>query len=364
MKTYPLKSLSIKEAKEVQFNLIDAITNEFTGYDILTRGDLGVRQPGNIPLTTSKVERVISKIFHAESAMLLRGSGTNAIRQVLGYLLQDQKAVLVHNAPIYPTTETSLSLMGANIIRADFNNIEDIKVTLQQHPNIKTAIVQLTRQTLEDRYDSKEVINTIKTFNNDINVITDDNYAVFKTSEIGCEMGADVSAFSTFKLLGPEGIGCIVGKEKLISEIKKTNYSGGSQVQGHEALDVLRGFVYAPVALAIQAEVIDEVQEYITNTGIQGVKNSYIANAQSKVLIIQLEKENAQDVLREAEKLGALPHPVGAESKYEFSPLFYRASGTFRKADPNAINTIIRINPNRAGSKTIIRILTDAIRNA
>ncbi|AIO19404.1 methionine gamma-lyase [Candidatus Izimaplasma bacterium HR1] len=364
MKTYPLKSLSLKDAKNVQFRIIDCILNEFRGYDILSRGDLGVRQPENIPLTTSKVEKVISNIFNAESAMLLRGSGTNAIRQTLAQLCMTEKTVLVHEAPIYPTTEHTLKLIGAKLISVDFNNLELVKKVIEDNPTIHTAIVQITRQKLFDKYEAKSVIEVIKKTNKNISVVTDDNYAVFKIEEIGCEMGADVSAFSTFKLLGPEGIGCIVGNQNIISKIKEMNYSGGSQVQGHEALDVLRGFVYAPVSLAIQAEVIEDVHSYIETTGIQGVESSFIANAQSKVLIIKLEKNNAKQVLIEAEKLGALPHPVGAESKYEFSPLFYRVSGTFLKDDSNAINNTIRINPNRAGTHTIIRILGEAIDNA
>ncbi len=39
-----------------------------------------------------------------------------------------------------------------------------------------------------------------------------------KVKEIGSELGADLSAFSTFKLLGPEGIGCIVGKKELLKK--------------------------------------------------------------------------------------------------------------------------------------------------
>ena len=65
-----------------------------------------------------------------------------------------------------------------------------------------------------------------------------------------------------------------------------------------------------------------------------------------------------------AEKLGALPNPVGAESKYEFSPLFYRVSGTFRAADATLEKRMIRINPNRAGVETIVRILKESYKMA
>ncbi|MEG2002855.1 MAG: aminotransferase, partial [Clostridia bacterium] len=97
---------------------------------------------------------------------------------------------------------------------------------------------------------------------------------------------------------------------------------------------------------------------------IKGVKNAFLANAQSKVLIVELEKPNAERVLVEAEKLGGLPNPIGAESKFEIAPLFYRVSGTFLKADPTMKTKMIRINPNRAGDETILRILKTAIANS
>ena len=68
--------------------------------------------------------------------------------------------------------------------------------------------MQVTRQSLEDRYDLKEVIAKIKSCK-DVPVVTDDNYAVMKIKEIGCEAGGDLACFSTFKLQGPEGIGCV-----------------------------------------------------------------------------------------------------------------------------------------------------------
>ena len=49
------------------------------------------------------------------------------------------------------------------------------------------------------------------------------------------------------------------------------------------------------------------------------------------------------------------------ESKYEAVPLFYKVSGTFLKKDPTLIDTMVRINPNRAGANTVIRILSESI---
>ena len=66
-------------------------------------------------------------------------------------------------------------------------------------------------------------------------------------------------------------------------------------------------------------------------------------------------------MLKEAQKLGAAPNPVGAESKYEMVPMFYRVSGTFRKADPTLEQRMIRINPMRAGADTILDIIKKSV---
>ena len=191
--------------------------------------------------------------------------------------------------------------------------------------------------------------------------LTDDNYAVMKVARIGCECGANVSTFSCFKLFGPEGVGAVVGDADVIGRIRATLYSGGSQIQGAQALEVLRGLVFAPVMHAVQAGVSERLLALLNGGAVAEVKSAVIANAQSKVLIVEFHQPIAARVLEEAQKLGALPYPVGAESKYEIPPLFYRLSGTFRQANPQLEHCAIRINPNRGGEETILRILRESI---
>lgn len=360
MEVYPLKSLTIEEAKNLQFKVVDCITREFEGHEILTRGDLGLVPGLNKPVTTEKAERVIASVFDAEAAFLVRGAGTGAIRYALCTLVCPGDTLLVHKAPVYNTTQYSMDMMGISVVQADFNEPEDIKRVMAQHPEISAALVQYTRQSLKDSYDMESVIGVIKGCR-DIPVVTDDNYAVMKVNRNGTQCGADLSCFSAFKLLGPEGIGCIVGKMKYIQKLARLHYSGGSQTQGHEALEVLRGLVYAPVALAVQAQVNDACVERLNAGELPGVKKAFLANAQSKVLLVEFEKEIARAVLEEAQKLGAAPNPVGAESKYEIVPMFYRVSGTFLAADPTLENRMIRINPMRAGADTVLRILREAM---
>lgn len=363
MKTYPLESMTMEQAKKLQFKLIDTITKHFNGKDILTLGDLGVVMGINKPATTLKVEQTLADFFGVEKAVLLRGAGTGALRWGIISMVKPGDTMLVHDAPIYPTTKVTLDSMGLKIVKVNFNKEDEIKQILTRE-NIDAVLIQYTRQKINDEYDMEHVIKIIHDVRKDIQIITDDNYAVMKVRKTGAQCGAQLSAFSLFKLLGPEGIGCLIGKGSYVDNVIKLNYSGGSQVQGHEAMEALRGLVYAPVQLAIQAEVNEELAMRFNNGEVKGVKNAFIANAQSKVLLIELETNIAKKVLVEAEKLGAAPNPVGAESKYEFVPMVYRVSGTFRAADPTLEERMIRINPMRSGADTIIRIVREAIERA
>ncbi len=364
MKTYPLKSIHIEEAKEKQFKLVDCITKEFEGYEILSQGDLGINKKYNKPMYTHKVERTIADFFDAEACILVRGSGTSAIRNSLLATCNTGDTILIHDAPIYPTTKDSCEMLGLKYAYCDFNNLEDIENTIRKNKNIKCALVQYSRQKIDDKYDIEEVIKMIKKLNKEIPIIVDDNYAVMKVDKIGVELKANVSTFSSFKLLGPEGIGVIVGDNDIIKTINNKNYSGGSKVQGYEALEVLRGLVYAPVAHSIQSEVNEKLIRRLETSGIKEIKKVFLANAQSKVILVEFKSDIAKKVLEHAEKMGASPHPVGAESKYEIVPMFYRVSGTFLKANPKYETTMIRINPNRGGYETIERILKKSIEEA
>ena len=361
-KVCPLQSISIEAAKEKQFKFVDCITKNFSGLESLTRGDLGVKKGINKPEYTCKAEKTIADFFDAEDAVLIRGSGTGAIRYALSVILKPGEKLLIHDAPIYPTTEVTINMFGLKTVKADFNNLDEIKKVISENKDIKAALVQIARQRKYDAYDAGEVINTIRQCGN-FPIMTDDNYAVMKIDRIGCELGADLSTFSCFKLQGPEGIGCVVGKKEYIEQIKKMHYSGGSQVQGFEAMEVLRGLTYAPVMLAVQAEEADKFLKEVEK-GIEGIKEAYIANAQSRVVLVELDKPIAKKVLEYAETLGALPNPVGAESKYELAPMFYKASGTFLKEDPTLIDRMVRINLNRAGANSAIRILKEAMKLA
>jgi cystathionine beta-lyase family protein involved in aluminum resistance len=364
MKTYPLKSISLEQAKQKQFKLIDEICKEFKGSEYLNAGDYGLVPGMNKPVYAQKVENVLANYFSCEKALLVTGSGTGAIRWALSAIFNKDDKILIHTAPIYPTSEVSINSLGLNIIRADFNSLKDIENTIAENPDIKGALVQYTRQAIEDSYDIQEVINTIKKCNNNIKIITDDNYAVMKVEKIGVEMGSDVSTCSCFKLQGPEGVGLLLGQKEILDKVEKMNYSGGSKVQGPQAMEVLRGLIYSPVMLAIQAEVNEELVERLNSGSIPEIKDAFLANAQSKVLLVEFNEPIAKAVLKNTEKLGGLPNPVGAESKYESVPMFYKVSGTFLKANPSLIDTMIRINPNRAGADTIIRILSESIKEA
>ncbi|NBI07122.1 aminotransferase class V-fold PLP-dependent enzyme [Senegalia massiliensis] len=362
MKAYPIETINIDKAKEKQFKLVDIIHKHFDGYEFLENGDMGVVPGVGGPKYTRKVESVLADFFGSEDAVLVRGSGTGAIRNVMNTVLKPNQKILIHDAPIYPTTKVIIDSMGIETIKVNFNNI--LEEDEEKIRNIDFALVQHSRQKLDDSYNLEDVINKIKKVNKDINILVDDNYVVMKADKIGVELGASASAFSLFKLLGPAGIGCVVGNTEIIEKIRNINYSGGSQVQGYEAMDALRSLVYAPVSLAIQAEEGNKIIDTLNSGKIKGVKSSLIANAQSRVILVEFDEPIAKKVLEYSSKLGAAPYPIGAESRYEVTAMFYRVSGTFLKSNPKLEDYMIRINPMRSGSKTVLRVLEQAIEMA
>ena len=362
MKTYPLECITLEEAMQLQFRAVDTATRYLNGYEALSLGDLGVCAGINKPLRTNQVERIFADMFHAESALFVRGAGSGAIRWALASMLRPGDTLLVHNAPIYPTTQTTLETMGIKTIAVDFNRPEEIEQrALELRKLVKTVLIQHTRQQIHDNYGFSCLVRLFKQLLPEIPIITDDNYAALKVREIGCQAGAEISTFSCFKILGPEGVGVLIGREQYIERVAKLQYSGGSQVQGHEAMSALRGLIYAPVSLAVSARVTNELFERLNNRELPEVKQAYIANAQSRVLLVEFQEPIADELLKITPKFGAAPHPVGSESIYETAPMIYRISGTFRKADPMLEKRMIRINPMRSGADSVIRILKESI---
>lgn len=73
MKTFPLQSLTLTQAQQKQFALVDTICRHFPGADFLAGGDLGLAPGLNQPRVTQRVEKVLAEAFHAEAAALVQG---------------------------------------------------------------------------------------------------------------------------------------------------------------------------------------------------------------------------------------------------------------------------------------------------
>lgn len=77
------------------------------------------------------------------------------------------------------------------------------------------------------------------------------------------------------------------------------------------------------------------------------------------MVLVEFARPVARQVLAAADKYGCATWPVGAESRYEVTAMFYRVSGTFLAEKPELAETMIRINPMRAGADTVVRILRE-----
>lgn len=352
-----LTAMTVEEAKKKQFHIVDVISRHFTGSEMFETGDLGVNPRLKRPERTAKVEKVLADIFHAEDAALVRGSGTGGIRSLLSVLLEPGESIFVHTAPIYTTTKETFRMLGLHPLVLDYNQPREIEKQIKSRSQCKVFYIQHARQQPTDTYDVSQVIRKVKQERPDIQVVVDDNYCAFKMRNIGVESGADYSTFSGFKVLGPEGVGIVLGNKAAIGTIHQRNYSGGSQVQGFEAMDLLRSIPLAPVSLAIQNEQVERLCALLNEGNVEGIQQAYITNSQSKNVIVELENPVAKDVIAASEAFGAATYPVGAESRYEVLPMIYRVSGSFLESRPDLEQYGLRINPMKSGAETVAGIL-------
>ncbi len=356
-----LPALSLAEASQLQFRLVDAITREFAGQDWLTRGDLGVQSDNLGSVYTRTVERVLARMFGCEEAVLVTGAGTGALRAALFALLPPLSRVLVHAAPMYSTTSVTFRAAGYQALVVDCNDLQQVRAALQDQ-TIRAFYLQHTRQQLTDHYALAEVIQTARELRPSLPIVVDDNYAVANTPRIGVELGADISAFSAFKLLGPEGVGVILCSREIANKVRADMYSGGTRVQGFQAQEVLMGLCQAFVLNAITEATCEEIVRRLRQGELAGINEVCLANMQSPVILARLEQARGREVCQAANASGAAPFPVGAMSRYELIPMFYRVSGSMAASlGSEEARYWLRINPMRAGAETVIGILRRAL---
>ncbi|MEU7317360.1 aminotransferase class V-fold PLP-dependent enzyme [Streptomyces sp. NPDC007083] len=352
-RTFPLDTVPVEDAAGQQFRLLEATAAHFAGPELFA-ADAGVVPELGRPLTTARVEAVLAAYFGAEDAALVQGAGTGAIRAALTAAVGPGEPLLIHRAPVYRTTAVTLRGLGVETVEADFNDLDALRSVLSSG-RFRWAYVQHTRQRLADSYDPGEVLTACRQAG--VRTLTDDNYAVFRVPASGVELGADASCFSLFKLHGPEGVGAVVGAADLVARVHADNYSGGGQVQGHQALDALRALTHVPVMWALQSRVGAEIAERLAAGEVPGVADVRIANAQDRCLLVQLDAPVARRLPEVAARFGAAPYPVGSNSRYEIAPLFYRMSSSALDDAPELADWVVRVNPMRAGADLVLDIL-------
>jgi aspartate aminotransferase-like enzyme len=360
-----LPALSLEEARSLQFRLVAAITHEFSGAAWLTRGELGVGSDNQGSRFTQAAERVLARMFGTEDAVFVTGAGTGAIRAALFALLPPLSRIIVHDAPLYSTTAVTFRAAGYQALRVDFHDHEQLRAALAD-TGAQALYIQHTRQQLSDHYTLAEVVQAARAQRPELLILADDNYAVANTPRIGVELGADVSAFSAFKLLGPEGVGIVLCSHATAQLIRADMYSGGTRVQGFQAQEALIGLSESFVANAITQETAQAVVERLrtdpTPLIVRSVAEAHVANMQSPVVLLRLHAPIAEQVIARASEHGAALFPVGAMSRYEVIPLFYRVSGSMRETlGAEVARHWLRINPMRAGVETVLTILEQSL---
>ena len=358
--TSPLRTTTAAEAREIQQRLVAGLMRHLPDAGLF-RSDVGVVPGLGRPVTTAGVELALADAFEAPAAALVQGAGTGAIRAALsaGAWRSPGRRLLVHQAADYPTTAVLFADAGAELVRADANDPRAWEAALADPGCPEWVYLQHTRQQLSDSYELGAAIEAATRHGK--RVVVDDNYATIRTPRIGAQLGAAASAFSLFKLHGPEGVAVVVGDADIVEAVHRANYSGGGQVQGHQALDAVRALVMVPLNWAAQSEASLEVAARLQAGEVPGIADATLANAQDLCVIALLDQPISEQVRAAAATLGAAPYPVGSNSRYEIAPLVYRMSSSSLAANPELAAWSLRINPMRAGADLVIDLLRRAI---
>jgi hypothetical protein len=353
----PRAVLTLEEAAAWQERFVAIVARHFTGDPgLLGGGDVGMDPELGRPVATASTERVLAEAFEAEDCVLLRGAGTGAVRLALFAAIRPGATILAHVAPTYLTTRLTLDAMGVRIVTADFDDERAIVASIAQaRPD--AVLVQHMRPRLEDRYEVDAVVRVARSADPGLAVVCDDNYAALKVHRIGVQLGADLSAFSLFKVGAPEGLGCIVGRSGLVESTRQYMLSGGSQVQGPEAIAVIRALARAALPMAHQAVVTRAVAARLSAGEVAGVRRAYSVNTPETTVMVELEQPRAEAVRRVVASLGAAIRPVGMESYHEVVPAFLRPSKSMIEQAPGIEHHVLRISAMRGGADLVIDLL-------
>lgn len=358
--TTALPHLGGEGAFRLQQRLVEAACAELPE-GAMFRADVGVVTGLGRPETTAAVERMLARAFGAPAACLVQGAGTGAIRTALsaGPWQTGDRRLLVHDAPDYSTTATTFRDGAVETVRVDMDDPGALQRALTDPGCPRWVYVQHTRQRLGDSFDPMAVVRAARDAGR--RVIVDENYAVVRTPTIGTEHGAAASAFSLFKLHGPEGVGVVVGDADIVEVAHRSNYSGGGQVQGHQAIAALQALVDAPLNWARQSAEVFRLAELLRDGAVPGVVNAAVANVQDLCVVALLAEPVAEAIRQTAAVHGAAPYPVGSNSRYEIAPMVYRLSSSTLDAQPQLRDWTLRINPMRAGAELVVDILRRSV---
>lgn len=353
--------MTLEQAAAWQDEWVRAVTARFADLGSpLAGGALGIGGETFRPAATIACEQALADAFGAEEALLVRGGGTGAVRLALFVAVPSGSSVLVHEPETYLTTRLTLEAMGVELVACDFNSDDSVEYALERH-RPKAVLIQHMRPRLEDSYCLEPLVALIRGVGSPPRIVVDDNYAPLKALKLGAAVGADLSAFSLFKHGGPEGIGCLLGGPGLGERVLPFMTSGGSIVQGPEAIGVVEALGRTALPTARQSLVNREIAARLGANEVPGVRRALAGHCPETVVLIELVQPLAAEVREAAGRLGAATRPVGMESYHEVVPAFLPPSKSLIADRPGIERYVVRVSAMRSGADLVVDLLREAI---
>jgi hypothetical protein len=360
----PRTVMTLERAARWQSRLVEAIMRHFPGDPgFLAGGDRGMAPGLDGPQATRAAERVLADVFEAEDAAFVQGAGSGAVRLALFATVPAGGRLLVHDAPTYLTSRLTLAAMGVRLCPADYDEPAAVTSAVRRE-GPDALLIQHMRPFPEDRYEVAEVISAAQAAAPGLPVVCDDNYAPLKVERLGVAHGADLSAFSLFKLGGPQGVGCVLGGSRRLDPLRRYMLSGGSVVQGDAAVAALCGLGRAAMPMAWQAQTTLELADRLRAGEVPGIVFAFACNTPETIVLAELDGPYAEAVRTEAAALGAAIRPVGMESQYEVAPAVLRPSKAMIERKPGIEDHVLRLSAMRADADLVVTMLDQAVARA
>jgi len=240
MQNKPLVFLDNASTTFKPYSVIKAMNEYYEDYTSNShRGDYDLCY--KVDTKISEVREKVAKFVNSEINEVIFTSGDTESINLIAYTyaldnLSKGDVVLLseseHASNVLPWYKVA-SLKGAEIKFVDLEDkritVDNVKKAFIDYKNIKIVSFAYVGNVLGYKIDAKEIAKVVH--QNNAIFILDGAQSVPHIKTDFKELDCDFLTFSAHKMLGPTGVGCLIGKYELLSSMSTFHLGGGMNVK-------------------------------------------------------------------------------------------------------------------------------------